>query len=284
MLLKHLQCERMRFPSRTKQGDDRPKIFRKECSYNNCDSCTAFLTSPACLLQCPALFNETTTYKWRQYTNVVLDNGNQLRELKEVLGTVDQFRAAFNVQLVKYKLHYFRYKWLNCCRQEDIDNLTSDGIFILTDYSAQPTLDSQDKLNSVGHGVCVLACWVVLHSPRREHYVDEDGKRIAYTFYDCDHIRVVTPSTGKQKDQDWFLHCKFFEQLIQQYKAKIPGLRYISLWTDGAVTQYKCRQNFYWISKAHAKFGVRIIHRFGATAQFKGVHDKIGQVAKWSIR
>jgi hypothetical protein len=156
-------------------------------------------------------------------------------------------------------------------------------LFIQTDYSAQPVLDSQDKLNCVGHGVCVLSCWVILHSPRQEYYWYE-GKKVFYTFYECDHIRVVTPSTGKQKDQDWFLHCKILEQLIAHYKVIMPELNKIILWTDGAPNQYKCRQNFYWVSKAYYLFGVHIVHRFGATAQFKGVHDKIGQVAKWTVK
>ena len=95
---------------------------------------------------------------------------------------------------------------------------------------------------------------------------------------------MVTPSTGKQKDQDWFLHCKSFEKFIQEYKERIPLLRKIIVWTDGAPNQYKCRQNFFWLTKVRANFDIQIIHRFGATAQFKGVHDKIGQVAKWTVK
>lgn len=284
MLLRHLLCERMCFPCQERPGGaERPKIFRKDCCFDNCDACKRFLTSDACILQCPELFNERVTYRWRRYTNVVLDNGNELRELKDVSGIVDEFREGFLAQLLKYKLHYFKYKWLNLCRTEDIANLGPDGLFIQTDYSAQPTLDSQDKLNSVGHGVCVLSCWVVLHSPRQEHYTSTTGERIAYTFYECDHIRVVSPSTGKQKDQDWFLHCAIFDQLIAQCKIKIPGLKTVTVWTDGAPNQYKNRYNFYWMSTVQEKHGLRIIHRFGATAQFKGVHDKIGQVAKWTV-
>jgi hypothetical protein len=56
------------------------------------------------------------------------------------------------------------------------------------------------------------------------------------------------------------------------------------IWTDGAPNQYKCRYVFFWLAKAQAEFGLEIIHRFAATAQFKGVHDKIGQVAKWCVR
>lgn len=196
VLLRHLQCERVPFPCKVRRGIERPKIFRKDCCFDQCQACHAFLTSPECMLQCPTLFSDTSTYKWRQYTNVVLDNGNELRELKEISGTVAQFTEVFKDILIKYKKHYFNYKWLNLCRKEDIDSMASDTIVVQTDYSAQPTLDSQDKLNCVGHGVCVLSCWVVLHSPRLESYIDANGERIEYKFYDCDHIRVVTPSTG----------------------------------------------------------------------------------------
>ena len=284
MLLKHLLCEKMTFPCKERaDGTPRPKVFRKECCFENCDRCREFATSADCILQCPILFDETLCYRWKEYGPVLLDNGTELRELKCISGTVNQFRDKFKAILTQYKKHYFTYKWLNLCRKEDIDQLAPYDILIQTDYSAQPTLDSQDKLNCVGHGVCVLACWVVLHSPRQEYYIHE-GERKYYTFYECDHIRVVTPSTGKQKDQDWFLHCKSFEKLIQVYKERIPLLRRIIVWTDGAPNQYKCRQNFFWLTKVREKFDIQVIHRFGATAQFKGVHDKIGQVAKWTVR
>ena len=237
MLLKHLLCERMTFPCKERPGVVRPKIFCKDCCYDNCAVCTAFLTDPACILQCPALFDQSITYKWREYTNVVLDNGKDLRELKEMIGTVIQFRECLHAQIVRYKLHYFKYKWLNLCRQEDIDSLEPSSIFIQTDYSAQPVLDSQDKLNSVGHGVCVLSCWIVVHSPCQRSYIAQSGEEVTYTFYHCDHIRVVTPSTGKQKDQDWFLHCKIFEQLIQKYKTVVPELKRVIVWTDGSPNQ-----------------------------------------------
>lgn len=32
------------------------------------------------------------------------------------------------------------------------------------------------------------------------------------------------------------------------------------------------------------KLNIKIYHRFAATAQFKGVHDKVGQVAKWIVK
>lgn len=218
-----------------------------------------------------------------EFQQVKLDNGKYLKELQPVTGNLIALRAKFSRTLKKYRLHYYTYKWLNLTRMHDLENLGPTELFIQTDYSAMVTLDSQNKMNCVGHGVCVLQCWAVLHSPRQEFYM-LNGERIYYKFYECDHIRVVSPSTGKQKDQDWFLHCKVFENLLGRYKSTIPSLDAVFVWTDGAPNQYKCRQNFYWLSTMFAMTNIYVIHRFAATAQFKGVHDKIGQAAKWKVQ
>ena len=279
MLLKHLLCERMNFPCPMVDGAPPPKIFRKQCCFGStCQGCKSFHRSSMCILNCPKLFHERHRYNWKEYGKVLLDNGKANREIKEFSGGLAEFRNAFFLSFGKYKEHYFKFKWLNLCRRVDLESMGPNTLLIQTDYSAQPVLDSQDKLNCVGHGVCVLSCWVVIHSPREEYFMN-DGKKCYYTFYECDHIRVVTPSTGKQKDQDWFLHCEIFEELIKEYKIVLPELNKIIVWTDGAPNQYKCRQNFFWLTTVQNKFDISIVHRFGATAQFKGVHDKIGQVA-----
>ena len=131
--------------------------------------------------------------------------------------------------------------------------------------------------------MCVLSCWVVLHSPEIREYEDENDKRYEYLHYDCDHIRVASPATGKGKDQDWYLHSKIFDYLMSHYKNIIPDLQRVIVWTDGAVTQYKCRQNFWYVGRSFTNHEVPIVHRFAATAQFKGIHDKIGQVAKATV-
>jgi len=283
MLLKHLLCERIDFPSHSVSGKQ-PKVFRKECCVGNaCQGCSEFHASASCVLNCPTLFNAKHRYAWKEYGNVLLDNGNAIREIKTFSGGKAEFKEAFSRGFNKYKEHYFKFKWLNLCRRADFAGMTSDTLFIQTDYSAQSVLDSQDKLNCVGHGVCVLSCWVVLHSPRQEFYL-VGSEKIWYTFFECDHIRVVSPSTGKQKDQDWYLHCVIFEELIKKYKILLPTFSKIIVWTDGAPNQYKCRQVFFWLTKIKSEFNIAIVHRFGATAQFKGVHDKIGQVAKWIVK
>jgi hypothetical protein len=283
-MLKHLLCSKIPFPSKIVEGKSRPLTFQRCCCFGECNLCEDFRKSDACLLNCPTLFNPAKRYKWNAYALVKLDNGIEQKELQPTWGSLADFRNTFNESFLKYRKHYFTYKWLNLTRDNDLENLRPNELFIQADFSAQPTLDSQDKLNSVGHGVCVLIGIVVLHSPRQESYINKEGVRKYYTFYECDHIRVVSPSTGKQKDQDWFLHCRVLEYIIKHYQGKMPDLDTIILWTDGSPSQYKCRQNFYWLTTVFAMLNVTTIHRFAATAQFKGIHDKIGQVAKWAVQ
>ena len=285
--LNHVMCEKMAFPCMTKDGVPlvTAKIFRKDCAHEGCLRCREFAASDNSIFSCPTIFCEEEIYRWKEFQTHTLDNGRPIKELRPVAGDLDAFRAKFVASLTMYKKHYFTYRWLNLCRKVDILNLDGRTIYIQTDYSAQPILDSQDKLNSQGHGVCVLSCWAILHSPSLRYYTDSTGQRQSYTHMECDHVRVVSPSTGKGKDQDWFLHCRILEKLINHYKSTtIPNLNKVIVWTDGAPNQYKCRQNFYWVAMALDIYGVIFIHRFGATAQFKGVHDKIGQVAKQIVQ
>ena len=54
----------------------------------------------------------------------------------------------------------------------------------------------------------------------------------------------------------------------------------MTLWTDGCKGQYKGKKNF---SIATTMQSVEFIHNFAATSQFKGLHDKIGHVAKEAV-
>ncbi len=75
---------------------------------------------------------------------------------------------------------------------------------------------------------------------------------------------------------------RYSAEVNNQYKTNVPGLKRVTLWTDGSPNQFKCRQNFFFLS--HRLTDINAIHNFGATSQFKGVHDKVGEIAKRVIR
>jgi hypothetical protein len=169
MLLNHLMCEKISFPCMKKQGIPllHANIFRKDCCYESCQNCRDFAVSDESIFNFPVIFDEALCYRWKEFIEHTLDNGHKIKELRPMASDVEGFKVKFLDSLSKYKKHYFTYKWLNLCRKIDVLNLGENTLYIQTDYSAQPAMDSQDKLNSVGHGVCVLSCWVILHSPVR---------------------------------------------------------------------------------------------------------------------
>lgn len=169
MFLKHLMCEKICFPCKARDGDGgdpstkQARIFRKDCAYENCAQCKQFETSDASVFSCPTLFDDSIVYRWKEYQQHTLDNQHTIKELRIKASDVAGFRANLSEMMTKFKKHYFTYKWLNLCRNIDIERIDGSTIYIQTDYSAQPVLDSQDKLNSQGHGVCVLSCWVITY-------------------------------------------------------------------------------------------------------------------------
>lgn len=134
-------------------------------------------------------------------------------------------------------------------------------------------------LNSEYGGVANQECWIVLHSPHEA--TTADGKK--YMANECDHIRSITPATGIQRDQDWFTHDNTLLYIIRHYLDKLPQVCHIKLWSDQCPSQYKCRQNFGFLANLSCRRPIVVTQRFAATAQFKGVHDKIGEVSKHMI-
>jgi hypothetical protein len=118
-------------------------------------------------------------------------------------------------------------------------------------------------------------CWAILNSPCWTQ--DEE---ITHKCVECDYVRVVvTSSTGLGKDQDLFLHNSVFEFVIQFYRGQLSHLKRIIIWTDRCKGQYKCQQSFSYLAYLGGLYIIEIVHRFAATARFKGIHDMIGASA-----
>ena len=271
--LRHIvQCPKIPFPVSTNEFDE--SVYQKDCCHGECDACNEFLESDECVLQCPRLFHSTLKYTWKEFQDHKQDKEGSctLREIVFVRErTVAEFKESFIRKMRKFMAHYHRYKWLYLSRNYDIATLKNDWMYIVADFSANPEFEPQDKLNCQGHGVCVLCCLVVLHSPELIKYLDNDEEVQTYKYYHCDHIRVVSPASGHGKDQDWYLHTRIMDYVMKHYRNKVPELSNIILWTDGTPVQYKCRQNFMFVADFYRNYGVVLHHKFGATAQFKGV-------------
>jgi hypothetical protein len=218
----------------------------------------------------------------RKNTRSTKTNNNKKarRELEETEGSMLDLKKAILEHFPIYLQHHWSYKYQDNSRYLDTHNVRQNEIVIQTDFAAQPTIQSQHKLNCEIDLVCVLYCSVVLHSPQIVEYVDKNGEMKTHNFVECDYVRAISPASGKGKDQDWFFHRKMLEYIIQYHIKKNPQLQVVKLWSDGCKGQFKCQQTFAYIVHLSKKYNITIIHRFAPTARFKGVQDKIGESAK----
>ena len=68
--------------------------------------------------------------------------------------------------------------------------------------------------------------------------------------------------------------------IIAEYKAKMPGLRHVHLWSDGCGGQFKNKNELFWVSNGLHRYGVRIVHHFFQSCHGKGPSDSEGAVVK----
>jgi hypothetical protein len=282
--MSHVLCEGVLFPV---TGSTK-KLYQKKCCFadkmQNCAECDERLDIDP-LFKCPTLWDEAVEAKWRHYEDKVQPKGYTTRVLAVVTGNRKMLKEKILEQFHKYRKHHWAYRWLDTVRMNDRETLQPGDIFIQTDYAAQVELSGQHTPCCGHSGVANLSCWAVLHSAKEVFVPDENGVMHSTIATKCDHIRVVSPASGRKKDQDWFLHGKTLQEILEYYIKELgaENVLRIILWTDGAPTQYKCRQNFCYIANFPIP-GIIAIHRFGATSQFKGVHDKIGQTSVRCIR
>lgn len=263
--LNFMFCEHGTFPD---DEVNRP-MFNYLCCFGQCNTCkqknsdtTMCSTHP---LSCTTIFSAQRCAKWRYYETI--NHGKfstkELRYTEDTTG--EDLRKAILKHLATYAKHHWTYRWLDFVRECDRTFLKRGQLYMQTDFAAQIELGGQHTPCAGHSNRCNLSCWAVVYNCNGEVV--------------CDHVRVVSPATGKQKDQDWFMHSHIFREIMKYYKSLLEyEIEDVIVWTDGAQNQYKCRQNFYSVATQFEDF--KVTHRFAATSQFKGVHDKIGQVAK----
>ena len=228
------------------------------------------------VLTCP-MWQEFHELHWCQYQVCERDNGSKQEEVVVHSGTLKELKEAIQLHLPKYKQHAWSYTYLNQIRKFDYLTLTEGKVFIQTDFSAQPSMTSQNSLNCSVAAHCSLSCWVVSFLKK---VLTQDG--ISSFQRHTQHWRVVSPATGKWKDQDTFLHARVLEEVIKHVGERFQiAVSNVVIWTDGCAGQYKGRKNFAHIATAFPT--IKLEHCFAATSQFKGVHDAVGYVAKNTV-
>ena len=188
--------------------------------------------------------------------------------------------------------HCQEIRWIRHILNTDFTRLPANTLLILTDFAASMCLRAAETKNSSVDAHAVNDNFVCIYN-RRIITLKQNRKRSKIeilevnewedlTIWTCDvhHFFAETFSKGKKNDHQ--MHNVCLDALIKQYIAVFDELgtplENITIWTDNAPNQYRCRQNFTKIATVAERFpGIKITHRLAVVDNFKGNHDAVGK-------
>ena len=184
--------------------------------------------------------------------------------------------------LKAYISHSIEKEWLNRTRKLGVKNIPRDMIDVYTDFSAQMDLEPNKKDNCHVNTHATLAVYYVITNQRLVEL--KSGDLIEYVNTEVWYAIGGTQEKGKKNDV--VFHKAVLDHILRHYTSKDPLLKKVRVWTDNCAGQYKCRQNFFYVSKlpyVHENIE-EAEHCFAQVYGFKGPWDAAGKVVKSKIR
>ena len=279
-ILGKVQCPRVGQPSLTLDSDEHEfNMYQRACGRLSCWDC-----GPVRKLQwnCPVFMDNNDEVEYWEWEKCETSGGEQ-NQMVQKTAKVKELMAALRKKIEAGIVHDFDKTWLSRTRHVDVRTFPKKTAVICTDFSAMLSLrPNRTKCAHVDRHA-VLAIFYVLTNPR--DVVLADGTTIRVT--DCDVWHIFGNAENKDTKNDHVFHHACLDYIIKYYiEEKNLDLDTIRLWTDNCTGQYKCRQNFYRLSKIPlGENSIKIAeHCFAQVYSFKGPWDAAGKVIKWFIR
>lgn len=231
-----------------------------------------------------------------EWVDAERSGGKTQKELQSVELTIKELSVHFEKQLKKCIPHYQEILWMDHLMDTDLSQLPEDGAVMFTDFASTMDLRASQAVNSSIDGHAINCTVVILYNRRtvdvKEKKMENDIEIETTTgvqIFTVDVIHAFAPTISKGKKNDHQCHNTVFDDVIRTYKQKFESegrtLRHITVWTDNAPNQYRCRQNFIkTASIAERHPDIQITHRLAVVSNFKGVWDAYGKAAKYIVR
>ena len=279
-LMKKTLCPREEQPSLTLDCDKHVfKVYKRECSHLECNNC-----GPAQRLQwnCPIFVDSDDSVEYWEWEKCETSGGEQNQMVRKT-AKVKELMSSLREKIEDGIKHEFDKTWLNRTRHIDIKTFPKKTMAICTDFSAMLSLrPNRTKCAHVDRHA-VLAIFYIITNPRDVQLGDGTTVRVT----DCDVWHIFGNAENKDTKNDHVFHNACLEHIIKYYiEEKDLDVDTIRIWTDNCTGQYKCRQNFYRLSKIPlTENSIKIAeHCFAQVYSFKGPWDAAGKVIKWFIR
>ena len=237
---------------------------------------------------CHTYMNNLRTYRCLVWTRVEIENSSSMQEeLKEKEMTFSEL-IDFTMKKIKdARIHYVKGRWNQHARDLIMEMLDpKKGVALFTDFAATVNLRAKMTDNSSVDSHALIQVFYKFSNRRIVPYEKKkDGSTGEHLLLNTDVTQYFGSTHSKGKSNDWVFATRALLHEIDKHEKKreiqykkdsngdyildsntgeriqLPFTYWVS--TDGAPTQYKCRQHFIFIASIQERFpgrNIRIVH------------------------
>lgn len=201
--------------------------------------------------------NPTDTVRYQQWQN------KEKVEKVDIIGTVNDAFMELKRQLKEFLIHTYVKRKQAAYMTSLISKCSEENVVLQVDFSENATIASQNETQSAhwSHGQATLFTAHAWIKDRSESFVlvSDDLNHTKYSVY------------------------VFMEYIMKYLKQIIPSMKAVSVFTDGAGSQFKQKYLFSNLHYWEQDHDVTITWNFFATSHGKGVVDGLGGTVKRSV-
>jgi len=283
-LVRKCLCQREARPDLQLENEEEPpKFYKWLCASGKCSNCGIDALPWDCetLSQCNT---EIDVQVWDEGER----GGKQTQlEIMDKVLPVNAIVSMLKSDLEVYINHFVDLQFFKRMKNLDVEKQPNSTLLIFTDFAAMMDYRANKTLcgHQDNHGV--LQIFYVLSDPRNIEIPDDDGEIQSKRFRDCEIYYVFGGTEDAGRKHDWVFHNASLEYIInkevEKSKEKNKAIDSVRIYTDNCGSQYKCRQNFFNLSKLPSLNENLVIaeHLYAPVYGFKGPWDTAGKVAKF---
>ena len=285
-LVRKCLCPKETCPDLQFESEQSPPHFHKwACASSNCRNCGIETLSWSCetLSHCTTMI---PVQVWEEAKRT--GDQTQLEILDKVLPVCD-IMDQLKIDLKIYMQHYVDIQLYRRMKDLDVHKQDPSTLLVFTDFAAMIDYRANKTLcgHQDHHGV--LQIFYVLSNPRNIKLIQDDGETAVKKIRDCEVFYVFGGTEDRGKKHDWVFHNAALDYIVEKKMREVSDkamIKSVRIYTDNCGAQYKCRQNFYNLSKLPEKNDRVVIaeHLFAPIYGFKGPWDAAGKVAKYLVK
>jgi hypothetical protein len=223
------------------------------CVCVHCGSLANLCVSP-CLVIPEELQQSDLTWESWEY-----EDGKIEKNVHE--GTVEDALKVLKKQLPKYLQHEFIKQKQSKFFQEALKSASAEHVVLQVDFAENYSARYQNAVQSTYFNNTQVTIFTAV-----AWYAANEKMSFAIISQDNNHNKIA-------------VHV-FIKKIVCLLKERLPGMRFMDIFSDGAASQFKQKYNFVNLTFFKLSYGIDVTWHFFASGHGKGACDGIGGTIK----